>query len=69
MTKWVAIEGSAILSQEHPKAKAILGKKFNEVTNWIHNPGISLLQESIILREFQINLIILILTLLMILIF
>ena len=45
MTKWVAIEGSAILSQEHPKAKAILGKKFNEVTNWIHNPGISLLQK------------------------
>ena len=57
MTKWAGLEGTTVIARELPeKTKDVLGKpSFKEVTNWLREPGISIIKEGKILQNIKIS--------------
>lgn len=55
LTKWVALEGSTLLARERRDARAVLGPDHAEVAGWLDDPGISVVAEGRVLREFAIH--------------
>jgi len=52
MSKWTALEASTLIAREKPDiSRKLLGEQgYQEVLNWLHEPGISILREGEILR-------------------
>ncbi|MBA7620823.1 Thiamine-monophosphate kinase [subsurface metagenome] len=57
MTKWVGLEGTTLIARDRPEESLkVLGKEaFREVLAWIEQPGISILQEGEILKNFPLS--------------
>ena len=55
LTKWVALEGSTLLARERADAAAILGADYAAVVGWLDEPGISVIAEGRVLRQFPIH--------------
>ncbi len=57
MTKWVGLEGTTIITKSYPQRSIeLLGNdSFNEVTNWIRDPGISIIEEGRILKGLDLT--------------
>jgi hydrogenase expression/formation protein HypE len=57
MTKWAGLEGTTIIAKTYPEeARRLLGgDSFREVTNWLWDPGISIVNEGRILRGLELS--------------
>ncbi len=57
MTKWAGLEGSTIITKTFPeKSRRILGEaSFKEVSNWIRDPGISIIEEGRLLKGLELT--------------
>ncbi len=57
MTKWAGLEGSTIITKTYPQrsAKLLGDDSFEEVTNWIRDPGICIIEEGRILKGLDLT--------------
>ncbi|MDE0027681.1 MAG: AIR synthase-related protein [Spirochaetaceae bacterium] len=55
LTKWVALEGTTLLARERSDAAALLGDQHAAAARWLDDPGISVVAEGRILREFAVH--------------
>jgi hydrogenase maturation factor len=57
MSKWVGLEGTTIITKTYPQRSVeLLGNdSFKEVTNWIRDPGISIIEEGRILKGLDLT--------------
>ncbi len=57
MTKWAGLEGTTIIAKTYPQRsiKLLGNDSFNEVTNWIRDPGIAIIEEGRILKGLDLT--------------
>jgi hydrogenase maturation factor len=57
MSKWAALEATTLIAREKPDiTRKLLGDaRYREVLNWLHDPGISIVKEGVILDGMGIS--------------
>ncbi|UCF95815.1 MAG: hypothetical protein JSV89_11580 [Spirochaetaceae bacterium] len=56
MSKWTALEATTLIAREKPdiSRKLLGGERYQEVLDWLYEPGISILREGEILQGIQV---------------
>ena len=55
LTKWVALEGTTLLARERSDAPSLFGVDHSDAVGWLDEPGISVVPEGRVLRDFAIH--------------